>query len=476
MASFNPQDINVDIQPTTKFSEYRNKIQQSLIEFSNNINTELTSMFGVLSTETTYTQAQIDAEVQSVRDEMKGSVGRIKSPILDLPLTHSLDMEQGYGNVDFSRSTTATYIDRYGVLQYADINEPRLEKDGLLIEGSSTNLYPYSEDYLSWSPIRVTKGVDGTLAPDAVKDAIKITYSDDSGIEGYVESNVPITSGTDDYTISVFIKKGTADNVRIFNYILGGTGVNNNVVFDFNNPPSEDIAEPLADGWYRVKLTATDNNSGNNVVRWRVALQEGYGAVLNDTVYVAFPQIEKRQFASSYIPTTGTTVTRGENQTYFNAKENIPDLSKGGTIHTEFVLHGGVDNLPRLFSINFSDSQDIRPYFNVDSGTLAIYAIDKDSNALSIIAANGISLETKYKLIFVFKEDGNLDTYVNGVLTDMVVTGFFANMDCSKMTDFVLGRRSVGVTASGDANITFKNFKIYDKALTATEVALLGGN
>lgn len=58
-----------------------------------------------------------------------------------------------YGtNCSFTRSSIASYFDRFGNMQYADIDEPRIDYDpftgeckGLLIEGSNANLFLYSD-------------------------------------------------------------------------------------------------------------------------------------------------------------------------------------------------------------------------------------------------------------------------------------------------------------------------------------------
>ena len=72
------------------------------------------------------------------------------------PLSDSLRLITGYGRdvlvgsdvvarmVNFSRSTAATYIGKDGQLKTAATNEPRFERNGLLIEGQSTNLIPTS--------------------------------------------------------------------------------------------------------------------------------------------------------------------------------------------------------------------------------------------------------------------------------------------------------------------------------------------
>lgn len=68
MATYTTQPITIDIQPTTKFSDYKNKIQDSLQQFGDHVNTELTAMFGVISTDanTTYTITDIDTKIAAI--------------------------------------------------------------------------------------------------------------------------------------------------------------------------------------------------------------------------------------------------------------------------------------------------------------------------------------------------------------------------------------------------------------------------
>ncbi|MEN1585981.1 hypothetical protein, partial [Pseudomonas aeruginosa] len=86
-----------------------------------------------------------------------------------IPFNDSLDMIAGFSpgykkiaigddvvqvasdkQVNFSRASTATYINKSGELKTAEINEPRFECDGLLIEGQRTNYMLNSESPASW--------------------------------------------------------------------------------------------------------------------------------------------------------------------------------------------------------------------------------------------------------------------------------------------------------------------------------------
>ncbi|WP_429104732.1 hypothetical protein [Aeromonas veronii] len=91
-------------------------------------------------------------------DKAAGMVALAALPMPDVwaPLTDSLRLFTGYGRevkvgedvvarmVNFSRNSTATYTGKDGLPKTAAANEPRFEKEGLLIEGQSTNLIPTS--------------------------------------------------------------------------------------------------------------------------------------------------------------------------------------------------------------------------------------------------------------------------------------------------------------------------------------------
>lgn len=85
-------------------------------------------------------------------------VGAASLPIPDLwvPLTDDLKLITGYGRevkvgddvvakmFGVSRASAATYIGKDGKRKAAAVNEPRLERQGLLLEGQSTNFIPVS--------------------------------------------------------------------------------------------------------------------------------------------------------------------------------------------------------------------------------------------------------------------------------------------------------------------------------------------
>ncbi len=116
---------------------------------------------------------------------------QVLQPLPDvwIPFNDSLDMITGFSPsykkivigddeitmpgdkvVKFKRASKATYINKSGVLTEAAIDEPRFERDGLLIEGQRTNYMLNSENPASWGR---SSNMD---VPETGKDSFGFTY------------------------------------------------------------------------------------------------------------------------------------------------------------------------------------------------------------------------------------------------------------------------------------------------------------
>ncbi|POU76053.1 hypothetical protein C3370_03615 [Leclercia sp. LSNIH7] len=217
----------------------------------------------------------------------------------------------------FTRSTTGTYFDKSGAMKLADINEPRFEKAGLLMESQSTNLYTNSE--LWGGGQRVTTTNNSGDSPRGDKTMALIVEDTSANNEHYVQDrNVSLTAGTS-YCYSVFVKAHT--NPRNL-YLRVAAGSTAGVFFDpvagawvgtGNGAQFVDRGfDDLGNGLYRVWIIFTAATSQSTVIRIQLAngLSSNYTGDGVSGFYVWGAQLEEGSFPTSYIKTSSAPATR----------------------------------------------------------------------------------------------------------------------------------------------------------------------
>ena len=267
-------------------------------------------------------------------------------PTLDLVFTgekKSLTDRVDNVAVEFTRSSTATYVGSDGLIKTATVDEARFDHDGsgnslgLLIEEERTNRMTYSEDFTQtyYNKSFCTVGTTSVIAPDGVSTANALV-EDASNDERYVQNTGGFPLGQ--FTTSVFVKAGTRSFCYL-NFTDSGTNSARSAYFNLTTGEFQIVAAPTPNvaidnlfaeqhpnGWWRIGATVTSGRGTQFILGPATALtppvavgaRETYQGVNGDeALYMWGAQSENSQdngdglFATSYIPTSGSTSTRG---------------------------------------------------------------------------------------------------------------------------------------------------------------------
>lgn len=290
-------------------------------------------------------RAKTEADKAAASAALAGDIVAASAlPLPDVwaPLSDSLRLITGYGRdvlvgsdvvarmVNFSRNSTATYIGKDGQLKTAAVNEPRFEKEGLLLEGQSTNLVPNSKN-----PPPTTSETRVTLVASPYGDVFKFAAATTNNSTKDVRI-ATLTAGQL-VTVSFIAKKAEIDTVAVgfdgmfaalFNLTLGSVG-------GFIPSGSFATITPIGDGFYKATVTTTATLDVTPSLRLKVNGAFVANSV-GDGMLIGNLQAELLPFASSYIPTNGAAVTRAAEAATLPQSLNLGESQVGFSLAVEF--------------------------------------------------------------------------------------------------------------------------------------------
>ena len=254
--------------------------------------------------------------------------------------------------ITFTRTgNTATVVNSSGLIAPINADLPRFDYNpttlvckGLLIEETRTNNLVYSEqfDNALWNKTDTTITANSIAAPSGALTAELATEG--SAGSSNVAQAITITANSTN-TFSVFLKRGNTDWIRFViwdsvnnanrisawvNLSTGALGAT--VVNGGTSTGGVATTTNFGNGWYRVTLSGAVNNAAVllNCLFSSAASDGVVTRVSGATYYIWGAQTEAGAFATSYIPTVASTVTRtadiavmtGTNfSSWFNASE-----------------------------------------------------------------------------------------------------------------------------------------------------------
>ena len=213
----------------------------------------------------------------------------------------------------YPTTTAAYYAPRF------DYDPSTLQPRGLLIEEQRTNNALQSQDFASgdWTKSNSSITSNTEIAPDGTLTADVLTGNGTLNAHGVQNTGV-VSFIAAPHTLSVFAKAGTNNFIQLrFFGVLGASFANfdlvNGVVGTSGNGGSGSI-QSVGNGWYRCAMTATTSASASGGFNFLlVTSASAAGAesnTLSTSVYIWGAQLEAGAFATSYIPTTTTALTR----------------------------------------------------------------------------------------------------------------------------------------------------------------------
>jgi len=241
------------------------------------------------------------------------------------------------------RASTATFYNSSGIIQTAAAGVARsaaffpdsngvFRPAGLLLEAAGTNLVTYSEqfDNAAWTKSGATVTANVTTSPDGTTTADKLV--ENSANSGhFITQNFGngLNPGTI-YSYTVFVKAsertyctvqmwGNSQRLGIAINLSTGAIVQTDTA---NTTLLSSSVIPFPNGWYRVNITGSGNTANTyglylaGVAVWdgvgNAVWQDGKSYQGNGTsgIFVWGAQVEQNSYATSYIPTTASTVTR----------------------------------------------------------------------------------------------------------------------------------------------------------------------
>ena len=344
----------------------------------------------------------------------------------------------------FTRDSIATRVNKEGLIEVVGKDKPRIDytdsADGvLLLEPSRTNFIINSEN-LNGSGWNVYGSSGGTvtrtsnygISPSGELNSTRVVFSD-------VNTALYIsTSANGEATASVYVKGVVGETIG-FGF---GASVASGDNFVFNGE------------WQRLEFTDTSINYALSINTWGGARDardfEVYGA-----------QMEAGSYATSYIPTSGSSVTRAAETANGAGNSEVFNDSEG-----VFMMDiSALDNDSyRLISLSDgTNGNNVRINLTPTPNQI-IFEANSGNSLQSAFTYNGVDVLLNNKIIIKYKQN-DYSFWVNG---------FKVGTDTSGNTPIGLDRINFDRGTGG--NVFYgktKEIGYYDTALTDLELEYL---
>ena len=381
-----------------------------------------------------------------------------------------------------------TSVGPYYETTTSQYNAPRFDYDpvtlqplGLLVEEQRTNLLTYSErfDDVTWGKTTASVTVNTVLSPDGTVSADTITATSVGSNTGFISQPFTATASTT-YAFSIYVKHGTESSVLLqqictvggvssgcyasYNVVAGTTSA----VSNYGSITGATAAiTNVGNGWYRCSLIMPI--PAGTITAGSVWFYPYTGADAAGTYAYAWgAQLEAGAFATSYIPTVASQVTRAVDSVFLNTLSPWFN-QREGTLYVSASYYSAVPAAGTRGGFVGSGSYAAANAINIfnGGGTATVDAFftsvtypDVNLNRPIATAAYAIN-----KIAYGYNQ--NNGSYNLSVNASAVATGT-STQNTATFTSIALGRRDS--STSNLLNGYIQRFSYYPRRLTNAEL------
>ena len=396
----------------------------------------------------------------------------------------------GDGDFTHSRGSTATRVNKDGLIENVGSNIPRLDyplTNGvvgdcphLLLEPQRLNYSNYTEALSNWVDENVTTTDNQTVSPDGSVNASKIVENSSNTFH-FISKITSSTTTANNLVFTCFLKKGTRTNAYVYfrtysNANRYGISVNleNGTITDTEQSGApanvETSVTAYGNDWYRVKVrmyqvsgTATMLIGPNNNTTIN-GINNTYQGDGSSYIYAWGTQLEVGDYETSYIPSpnTATQITRSPDASR-DSGTSADINSEEGVLFVEIAALAN-DQSSRRITIAQGTSNLIRVGY--DSVSNRIVAVVYDGTNQAVLLTTSYTITDFHKIAVKYKQN-DFALFVDGtkVSTDLSGSTFAAET-----------LNELAFDDGGGGNLFYGKVKqalVFNEALSDSELATL---
>ena len=355
-------------------------------------------------------------------------------------------------NLDFIGS-----VDNVSVKEITRNDLARVDYTGsvssLLVEPQRTNLVTYSEDFSDSSWTKLGAGTGSTavitsnyaISPDGTQNATRLVCDLNGGTTTSDQSLIhDLDSSNTSQSISIYIKSNTGSNQNIYFANTFGTGDTSIVTSD----------------WQRFEFNHSTSNH-----TFSLGLRGNTGADDTADILIWGAQSESGSYATSYIPTSGLTVTRVKDQFTKTGISNKIN-SEEGVLFVEMAALAN-DSTNRMLSLYASGNDKLTLFYKTASNSMTVQGFV--GGGLQINRTIVLTDITKFSKIAIRYKINDFAWFVDGnKITDDTSTNTWSANTLNKL--------SFDDGSSGNPLFAkVKQLQVFKTALSDDELTILTG-